>query len=147
MTLMNRQNHSLKTITDSHKSAGFTMKDFSAPQHNTESRQDDARMQSSNKRRRYQRRGSKVPSMLMGAFTACPRLNDGTTLLEIQRKILQDKEFLLSLKLSSSETHESSRTKVMKRKTSLDLFSNSPFASERSELRRIPSSDKASRAV
>eukprot|EP00545_Synedropsis_sp_CCMP1620_P014865 CAMPEP_0119013218 /NCGR_PEP_ID=MMETSP1176-20130426/8190_1 /TAXON_ID=265551 /ORGANISM="Synedropsis recta cf, Strain CCMP1620" /LENGTH=134 /DNA_ID=CAMNT_0006966287 /DNA_START=101 /DNA_END=505 /DNA_ORIENTATION=+ len=134
MTLMKLQNPVLKTAALPLKSGVFSAKELSSSPKNVESRQDDAMLQSSNKRRRYQRRGSKVPSMLMAAFSAHPRQLDEIDLVRIQRRILQDKEFLRRLQLSS-ETRETPREKCMKRRASLDFLPSSPIANDRPQLR------------
>jgi len=68
----------------------------------SESHNSDAMLQSSNMRRRYQRRGSKAPSMFMAGFNGRPKQSSEICLRDIQRMILNDEEFLLSLKLSEA---------------------------------------------
>jgi hypothetical protein len=113
------------------KVVGYSVKFSLASQQNKESPNDDACIQSTNTRRRYQRRGSKVPSMIMAGIIPRPqsRQIDDIDLLEIQKRILADKEFLLSLQLA--DAREASRTKCMKRRASLELVSKSPIPSRR----------------
>jgi hypothetical protein len=106
MTVLQLSHSPLTTCALTRKTVGFTV-------------DDDAMLQSSNKRRRYQRRGSKAPSMMMACFNSRTRQIDDIDLLEIQRRLLADKEFLRSLQLA--DAGEDSRTKCMKRLASLEL--------------------------
>jgi hypothetical protein len=145
--MMKLQCPELKTGSLPLKAVGFTVNDFAPIQQptNIESRTDDAMMQSSNKRRRYQRRGSKVPTMFMADFNASSRQVNAINLIEVQRRILQDKEFLLSLQ--SSETRETSRTQCMKRRrASLDLLPKAHLVNGGDDSRRILLTDGTSRS-
>jgi hypothetical protein len=81
-----------------------------------------------------------VPSMFMADFNAPSRQVNAMSLREVQRRILQDKEFLLSLE--SAETRETSRTKCAKRRASLDLLTNSHMVNGGDGSRRISSTDE-----
>lgn len=52
-------------------------------------------LQSSNKRRRFQRRNSKVPSMFLAGFDRQRKI-DGMELIEIQRRLLEERQMISS---------------------------------------------------
>lgn len=89
---------------------------------------DDCMLQSINKKRRYQRRGSRVPSMIM-VGSSLTHL-DGTDLLEIQRRLLADREFLRSL--LAADMLEDERLKRASGQSSIESqqVTNSPIVQE-----------------
>ncbi|KAI2497317.1 hypothetical protein MHU86_17190 [Fragilaria crotonensis] len=62
----------------------------------------DAVLQASNKKRRYQRRGSKAPSMMMLGMNSRLIHIDDESLIEIQRILLNDRDLLLSLEVADA---------------------------------------------
>mmetsp|Transcript_8407 Transcript_8407/g.12192 ORF Transcript_8407/g.12192 Transcript_8407/m.12192 type:complete len:92 (+) Transcript_8407:154-429(+) len=65
-------------------------------------KQNDSQMQPSNKRRRYQRRGSKVSSMLMAGSTLRDFKSTNISLLTIEQRLQAENEYLSDIYGSQS---------------------------------------------
>ena len=93
----------------------------------------DALLQASNKKRRYQRRGSKAPSMMMlGLNSPLIHLND-KSLIEIQRILLADRELLLSLEAADARED---RIANCTHAASIDSEANSSMARNEAKKKR-----------
>ena len=94
----------------------------------------EAVLQSSNKKRRYQRRGSKSASMMLfGIHSRMIHLDD-TCLVEIQRRLLADKDLLLSLELA--DARDDQMANCTQQVASIDLIAQSALVGGKSDKKR-----------
>ena len=94
----------------------------------------DAILQGSSKKRRYQRRGSKTPSMLLFGVNSRMIHLDDTCLLEIQRRLLADREFLVALE--RAEARDDLMANCTQQVASIDLVASSSMARDKADTKR-----------